>query len=280
METHPGRLPGVPQTDGTPSAFDAATTVRRAEGGGLVADLDPGWDVGGGVLNGGYLLAVAARAAVLDSPHPHPVALSAGYLRATAAGPAHLAVTPGPAGRTLAHSSVLLAGEAGPSLAAQVTTATLGTEPAEYSVNAAPQVPDPDDCVVTRTTGAGPAVGLVRRIDTRLDPATAGWTAGRFSDQRVLRSWIRLADGGAPDPFTLLLFADALPPTAFAVGRTGWAPTVQLQVLVRALPAPGWCLVESRATEVAGGWSDEECRIWDATGRLVAQARQLARVAR
>jgi hypothetical protein len=96
----------------------------------------------------------------------------------------------------------------------------------------------------------------------------------------VLRSWVRLADGGAPDPFTLLLFADALPPTAFAVGRTGWAPTVQLQVLVRALPAPGWCLVESRSTEVAGGWSDEECRIWDATGRLVAQARQLARVAR
>jgi hypothetical protein len=80
MESHPGRLPGVPQTDGTPSAFDAATAVRRAEGGGLVADLDPGWDVGGGVLNGGYLLAVAARAAVLDSPHPHPVALSASYL--------------------------------------------------------------------------------------------------------------------------------------------------------------------------------------------------------
>ena len=102
---HPGTLSAVPQTDMTPSAFDAATAVRRAEGGGLVADLDPGWDVGGGVLNGGYLLAVAARAAVLDSPHPHPVALSASYLRATVGGPAHLAVTPGPAGRTLAHSS-------------------------------------------------------------------------------------------------------------------------------------------------------------------------------
>src|SRR3954464_12750292 len=96
MESHPGRLPGVPQTDGTPSAFDAATAVPRAEGGGLVADLDPGWDVGGGVLNGGYLLAVAARAAVLDSPHPHPVALSASYLRATAAGPVVLDVVPGP----------------------------------------------------------------------------------------------------------------------------------------------------------------------------------------
>src|ERR687889_2128797 len=56
METHPGTLVAVPQTDGS-SAFDVATAVHRTEGGGLVADLDPGWDVGGGVLNGGYLLA-------------------------------------------------------------------------------------------------------------------------------------------------------------------------------------------------------------------------------
>ena len=172
MDSHPGRLPGVPQTDGTPSAFDAATAVRRAEGGGLVADLDPGWDVGGGVLNGGYLLAVAARAAVLDSPHPHPVALSASYLRATAAGPAHLAVTPGPAGRTLAHSTVLLAGEAGPSIAAQVTTATLGTEPAEYTVNPRHRCPTPR----TASSPGPPAPG---RPSAWSAGSTPGWTPRR-----------------------------------------------------------------------------------------------------
>jgi len=63
----------VPQSDEL-SLFDAATAVERAEGGGLVARLDPGWDVGGGILNGGYLLSVVGRAAVLESPHPHPVA--------------------------------------------------------------------------------------------------------------------------------------------------------------------------------------------------------------
>ncbi|MGY1774733.1 thioesterase family protein [Geodermatophilus sp. SYSU D00804] len=271
----------MPQTDTAQSAFDRVTAVTRTEGGGVRAELDPGWDVGSGVLNGGYLLAVVARAALLDSPHPHPVALSASYLRATPGGPADLAVTAGPVGRTLAHSSVLLAGAAGPSLAVQVTTATLGADAvADYTVNPAPELPAPDECVATRTTEGGPAVGLARQLDTRLDPATAGWVAGRPSDRRLLRAWIRLADGREPDPLALLLFADALPPTAFAVGKPGWAPTVQLQVLVRALPAPGWCVVESRSTEVTGGWSDEECRIWDSTGRLVAQARQLARVAR
>src|SRR5829696_8713005 len=85
MGTHPGTLALVPQDDQL-SAFDAATAVRTAEGGGLIADLAPGWDVGGGILNGGYLLAVAARAALLESPHPHPVAVSASYRRSPAAG--------------------------------------------------------------------------------------------------------------------------------------------------------------------------------------------------
>jgi acyl-Coa thioesterase superfamily protein/acyl-CoA thioesterase superfamily protein len=268
----------VPQTE--LSSFDRATAVTRTEGGGVRADLDSGWSVGKGVLNGGYLLGVVGRAALLDSPHPHPVAVSASYLRATPGGPADLTVTPGPAGRTLAHSSVVLAGEAGPSLAVQVTTATLGTDPADYTLNAAPAVPAPEECVPTRDSAKGPAVGLARQIETRLDPATAGWLEGRPAAQRLLRGWIRLTDGRDPDPLALLLFADALPPTAFAVGKPGWAPTVQLQVLVRGLPAPGWCLVEARSTEVSGGWSDEECRVWDSAGRLVAQGRQLARVAR
>ena len=96
----------------------------------------------------------------------------------------------------------------------------------------------------------------------------------------MLRAWVRFADDREPDALALVTFADALPPTTFAAGRFGWAPTVQLQVLVRAVPAPGWCLVEARASEVAGGWLDEDYRIWDSTGRLVAQSRQLARTPR
>ncbi|MGZ4539084.1 MAG: thioesterase family protein [Blastococcus sp.] len=274
----------MPQNDGPPARFDVATAVRRSEGGGLVADLDPGWDVGGSILNGGYLLAVIGRAAAFDSPHPHPVAVSASYLRATGPGPVTLTVTPGPAGRTLAHSSVVLAGAAGPTLSAQVTTSRLGDEAPVYS-RPMPEMPPVEECLAAN---AGddlggrpiPEVGLRHRVDTRLDPATAGWARGRPSGEPVMRAWVRLRDGSEPDPFALLLFADVLPPTSWSIGLMGWAPTVQLQVLVRAVPAPGWCLVEASASEVAGGWLDEDYRIWDAAGRLVAQSRQLARVPR
>jgi hypothetical protein len=283
---HPGTLVDVPQNDGQRSglepSFSVATAVRRTEGGGLAADLDPGWDVGGSVLNGGYLLAVVGRAAVLESPHPHPVAVSASFLRATTPGPVTLTVQPGPAGRTLAHSSVLLAGADGPSLAAQVTTARLADESPLYS-RPMPDVPPVEECLPADAGDdlsgqAVPEVGLRRRVDTRLDPATAGWARGRPSTTPVMRAWVRLADGSAPDPFSLLLFADVLPPTSWSIGRIGWAPTVQLQAFVRAAPAPGWCLVEAEASEVAGGWIDEDYRIWDSTGRLVAQSRQLARL--
>jgi acyl-coenzyme A thioesterase PaaI-like protein len=284
MEPHPGRLRDVPQTDPASSAFDAATAVTRTEGGGLLADLDPGWDVGGGVLNGGYLLAVVARAAVLDSPHPHPVALSASFLHAATPGPVTVTVQPGPTGRTLRHSVLTLDDAGGTALTVNATTATLGDDDPVWAAPM-PDAAPVEECfsIAEHRHLAPPGVaapGLTLRVDTRLDPATAGWAFGRPSGEPHLRAWVRFADDREPDPLALVTFADVLPPTGWGMGRMGWAPTVQLQVLVRALPAPGWCLVEARAGEVAGGWLDEDYRIWDSTGRLVAQSRQLARLPR
>jgi hypothetical protein len=184
----------------------------------------------------------------------------------------------------VAHSSVVLADTAGPALSVQATTATLQNGESEHAVPP-PRMPAVEECVSVAeyrhlAQPDVPVPGLSERLDMRLDPATAGWALGRPSGEPVIRAWMRFADGRDPDPLALVLFCDALPPTGFAVGRIGWAPTVQLQVLVRGLPAPGWCLAEARGGEMAGGWVDEDYRIWDSTGRLVAQSRQLARVAR
>jgi hypothetical protein len=73
---------------------------------------------------------------------------------------------------------------------------------------------------------------------------------------------------------------DGLPPVVFGLGATGWAPTVELTWHMRAVPGPGPLAVAARARHVSGGWFDEEAEVWDASGALVAQSRQMARVGR
>jgi hypothetical protein len=91
---------------------------------------------------------------------------------------------------------------------------------------------------------------------------------------------MRLVDGSEWDVFSLALAVDAMPPTVFHLGRFGWAPTVELTYLLRGLPAPGPVSFVAEATLLADGWFDENASVWDSTGRLVAQSRQLALVGR
>jgi acyl-CoA thioesterase len=49
---------------------------------------------------------------------------------------------------------------------------------------------------------------------------------------------------------------------------------------VRARPAPGWLRCVFTTRFVTGGFLEEDGELWDDTGRLVAQSRQLALIPR
>jgi hypothetical protein len=117
---------------------------------------------------------------------------------------------------------------------------------------------------------------LLQRLDLRLDPAYAGWAVGHPSGAGLVQGWLRLADHRPPDPWSLLVVVDALPPVSFDLGLPGWAPTVELTVHVRQRPVDGWLRVRHATRTVAGGSFEEDCEIWDEAGHLVAQSRQLA----
>jgi hypothetical protein len=80
-------------------AFDLATAIRGGPDR-WTAEADPGWTVEDRP-NGGYLLALATRAALAAVEQPHPLAVSAHFLSPPAPGPAELAVTRLRAGRNL-----------------------------------------------------------------------------------------------------------------------------------------------------------------------------------
>jgi hypothetical protein len=93
-----------------------------------------------------------------------------------------------------------------------------------------------------------------------------------------LRGWTRFVDGREPDPLSLLFTVDAIPPATLIIGSTGWVPTLQMSVYVRASPVPGWLGIRMTANLVADGVVDETCVVWDSRGQVVAQGTQLARL--
>jgi len=253
-----------------------ATAVRRRDDTTYDVDLDAGWSIGGRP-NGGYLLAAIARAATEAAGREHPLAVSGHFLRPPLGGPAEVRTEVVKAGRTVATVRATLWQDDRACLDVLVTAGELpDAVDADHVGTPMPVLPAPDDCKSRADTPF--RVELLDHVDVRLDPATVPTADNRGAP--VVRGWMRLHDGSPADVFALLLAVDVAPPTVFRLGLVGWAPTVELSALLRAEPAPGWLAFEAEASLVAGGWFDENATVWDSTGRVVAQGRQLALVGR
>jgi acyl-CoA thioesterase len=267
--------------------LDAALALTDHGDGAFGTEISAGWVIGHAV-NGGLLLALlgqALRTAMAPAGHPDPLAVSAYFLSAGVPGPATVRTETIREGRTMATGQVSLTqpapgGEPVERVRALATYGELGSLTGEVRTTAdPPSMPAPEECV--RADEAPPEVvgelPFLQRFEMRLDPATVGWALGEPSHRGVIQGHLRMADGREPDPLMLLLAVDALPPVTFDMGLNGWAPTLELSVHVRASPAPGWLRVRVSTRNLAGGLLEEDAEVWDSTGRLVAQSRQLAR---
>ncbi|HEX3707025.1 MAG TPA: thioesterase family protein [Mycobacteriales bacterium] len=260
------------------SAFEKATGIRRrGDTTTYDTELDPGWAIGG-KPNGGYLLAILARAACDAVGTTDPLAVSAHYLRAPDSGPAEIRTEIIRSGRRASTSRAVLWQGDKPFLDATVTSGKLTGAAVDWSDGGPPKMPPIEQCDARGNPNF--PIELFDKVDLRIDPATVPF---QIADGKpapngtpTVRYWFRLRDGAEPDVMSLLVAVDASFPTVFHLGRFGWAPTVELSVLLRGIPAPGWLACEARTRLVADGWFDEEASVWDSTGRLVAQARQLA----
>jgi acyl-CoA thioesterase len=74
-----------------------------------------------------------------------------------------------------------------------------------------------------------------------------------------------------------LLVADAFPPTIFNADLpVAWTPTLEMTTHIRSEPEPGWLRCRFSTRFITGGMLEEDGELWDDSGRLVAQSRQLA----
>ncbi|MCB0923538.1 MAG: thioesterase family protein [Mycobacterium sp.] len=271
----------------TPRFSDAMTLLPgRVENGttDFAADLGADWTIGPKV-HGGVMVALCAKAAragyrtdASGADGAHPVGVSANFLSAPDPGPVRLRTTVRKRGRRIGLVDVeLMQGQR----ACVHAVVTLGVP--EHDA-----VPLYSDGTVAALMAAQPPAGiapigpghpgaeinhLTRGCDIRPDVARDS-DDGRSPQFRI---WVRPRDGVVDELFALMC-GDISLPVPYAVGRRGWAPTVQLTAYLRALPVDGWLRVLCTTSQIGQDWFDEDHIVVDSSGRIVVQTRQLALV--
>lgn len=257
------------------SRFAEESAVERVADGRWTAHVSDRWNIGANP-NGGYLVAIAMRAVCEHSPHPDPISVTTHFLRPGTVGEAADVTTElVRAGRTITtvRATVTQGGTARLEVLAALSdlsqTATLDHA---LSIDM-PSIPPPESCATRSGLEQGIELPILDRVDVMINPEQGGT---RQTGAATVTGWIRLADGTAPDVLALLLFADAFPPSLFAVlGDVGWVPTIELTVHVRRRPVPGWVLGQVWSDDLHDGRMIENGALWDSSGALVAQSRQI-----
>lgn len=261
------------------TTFAEATAVVRTPGDRLdprfEAEVMPGWDIGGNA-NGGYLLAIAGRAMTEAIGRP-PLSLTAHYLRPAPAGPCVIDVSRVRTGRRLATATAQLSMDGGVVLQLVGTFGEQQPGGLRWHRDPPADLPDYADCVERDLGPVDVASGFHQRLATRIRPGDDGYRRGEPTGFPEVRGWFALAAEEPIDEIGLLLAADSFPPPIFHLGPPpGWVPTVELTVHIRGVPEPGPLRCVFRSRFVDDGLVDEEGEIWDGSGALVAQSRQLA----
>jgi acyl-CoA thioesterase len=261
---------------GAPSPA-SASAVSSSRWSAAIAD---GWDIAGNA-NGGYLLAITARAMSAAIGRPDPVTVTAHYLAPGKPGQASVSVDVIKQGRTFGTATATLEADDRPLLRVLGTFGELGDNAGPQLVDLEPpSMPSPEQCIPVDATETFPPP-FMGRVELRLHPDDATFLGGNPSGHARMRGWFRLRHGEVPDTIALLCAADAFPPTVFNASLpVAWTPTIELTTHVRYRPEPGWLRCRFATHFVTGGFLEEDGEIWDVTDRLVAQSRQLALVPR
>lgn len=259
--------------------FDEDTHVEHVGGGRFIAAYSDRWTGLGGAVNGGYAAAITLRALGDLVSHPDPLVVSSFFLRPGEPGPVEILTDIARSGRRSSTGTARLIQNGHEILRTTATFADLSDATNDAQpLSSPPALPDPDDAIDPIGGMTLMGVTIVDRVEFRY-AALPGWWRGHPSGDPRAEFWMRFKDGRDADTMSLPLLVDGAAPVVLDAGAAG-SSTVELTTHVRARPAPGWLACRVTTRHLVGGYHDEDFEIWDRTGQLVAQARQLAVVLR
>lgn len=240
----------------------------------LTAPISDNWSINGNP-NGGYLMALMARAMLEVGDKSETPILTINYMARCKPGAAEIHVEEISCSRSFCRLEARLIQDGEEKLRG------LGTFSGPV-----------DDCFIRRNETPPPKVAhrdkciqipkmpkftLYDHMDVRIDPACAGWMENRMAEKSEHRGWIAFKDDRSWDIGAVALAADAFPPAVFATqGMLAWVPTIELSVSIRSIPTTRWLRCIFRTRFITCGLLEEDGEVWDDAGELVAVSRQIA----
>lgn len=255
--------------------FQVDTQIERIADNRWRAQLSENWCVGP-VPNGGYVMAIAAKAIADSIPHDEPLSINAFYMAPTHVGECDIAVELLRTGKSTTYAVAKLFQDN--ELKAQFTAAftSLDLLRGETLITQMmPDIPVFDDCIEI------PKVEFIKLQQHTVQRVVPNAEQNLIGKPLATGEWLgytEFTDQENIDVFALLYFADAFPPPIFThYGPSGWVPTVELTVQVRAKPKRGPLKVHFKTTMLTQGILEEDGVLWDSDNNLVAISRQTAK---
>lgn len=258
-------------------ALQIDTAIAR-EGDRLTACLSRDWNIWG--PNGGYVSAIALRAAGAIAPEGHrPATVSVQYLAVADFDTVECQVTPMKQGRNAWLLNVALVQKGRTFLQAQVWTTGKADGPSAADAKI-PSVPGPKELkTVAEILGrTDPPEGFWSNIEQK-PVRFVPWDQPRLASEAVLQEWYRFRGYEPGDAFLdacrpLILIDTLLWPThhrSLAEQPDYIAPSLDVTVWFhQGAGEAEWLLADARADMASAGLIHGHARIWTPDGRLVA----------
>lgn len=238
------------------------------------------WDIIG-YPNGGYLAALAASLMARSTDHKDPLTISAHFLGHPTAGLAsfdsQVVDTKKSMSRTI--MKLIQNGRAtGLYMGAYTDFALARGETLENSKGR--MLPSIDEFVSLQSLPFSPLPpAFSNQFELRVRPDLL--SKPNLENKAEIEGWISFANGMTPNLYSLILFADAFPPTMFCkLPPQVWGsiPTIEYNVHLKAHPSPGPIYGRFVTNHMVDGFLEIDGELWDCEGNLVAVSHQVAKL--
>jgi acyl-CoA thioesterase len=224
---------------------------------------------------------LSALMRALEESDRRPVFLSVHYLEPPAIGPFTVTISLERKGRSVTTVTARLQQE-GKSMCLGAASFASRTARVEYEEEPPPQVPSPESCPEMSFASLSEAwedLAVARRFEWRVafgSPLTGEGAADTGG-------WVRYREKHPVDYLLASVLADIWLPAVMArLPHPVLTPTIQLSLwFCRELPVADdsgdeYTLCRFQSPVAAGGFVEEDGRLWDRRGRLLVRSRQIA----